>query len=99
MIYALHGVLGLASDWDFLKSRMHEHDFEAEDLWKSFSGTDLKTWAEQKSQALIHQTSQGSGPRILLGYSLGGRLAMHLLLAQPKLWDAAIFISANPGLL
>jgi 2-succinyl-6-hydroxy-2,4-cyclohexadiene-1-carboxylate synthase len=35
--------------------------------------------------------------RILIGYSMGGRLALHALLEGGP-WDAAIIISANPGL-
>lgn len=39
-----------------------------------------------------------SGPRVLVGYSLGGRLALHALADQPNLYDAVILISVNPGL-
>lgn len=35
--------------------------------------------------------------RILIGYSMGGRLALHALLEGGP-WDAAVIISANPGL-
>ena len=35
--------------------------------------------------------------RILIGYSMGGRLALHALLEGGP-WDAAIIISANPGI-
>ncbi len=36
--------------------------------------------------------------RALLGYSMGGRLALHALLQQPHPWQAAVIISAHPGL-
>lgn len=36
--------------------------------------------------------------RVLVGYSLGGRLAVGLLLARPELFDAAVLVSAHPGL-
>lgn len=90
MIYALHGFLGLPSDWNFLKNYF-KGNLEAEDLWQT--RLSMKNWAEQKSLELASMP----GPRILLGYSMGGRLAMHLLLENPKIWDAAIFVSANPG--
>ena len=35
---------------------------------------------------------------ILLGYSLGGRLALHACLSRPDLWKSAIVIGADPGL-
>lgn len=34
----------------------------------------------------------------LLGYSMGGRLALHALLAQPDVWKSAIIVSAHTGL-
>ncbi|MEO0949105.1 MAG: alpha/beta fold hydrolase, partial [Cyanobacteria bacterium J06641_5] len=34
----------------------------------------------------------------LLGYSLGGRLALHALATEPDLWAGAIVIAAHPGL-
>lgn len=33
-----------------------------------------------------------------MGYSLGGRLALHALLDSPQLWSGAIIISSHPGL-
>ena len=97
MIYALHGFLGLSSDWAFLKkhfSSSPQFQVQAQDLWQDSNITSMKEWAEKKS----HDIEQMPHPRILLGYSMGGRLAMHLLLAQPRAWDAAIFVSANPGI-
>lgn len=42
--------------------------------------------------------SESDGPaRALLGYSLGGRLAMHVLLHCPERWAAAILVAAHPG--
>jgi 2-succinyl-6-hydroxy-2,4-cyclohexadiene-1-carboxylate synthase len=35
---------------------------------------------------------------IIVGYSLGARLAMHLLQDNPKLWDAAVLVSAHTGM-
>ncbi len=94
-IYALHGFLGLGSDWDFLKKSFP--NLEAPDLWPKNENLTLKAWALQKSKALEEQFQNSKEPRVLLGYSLGGRLAMHLLLAQPHFWSAAILVSANPG--
>lgn len=36
--------------------------------------------------------------RILIGYSLGGRLGLHALTSRPDLWQAAVILSAHPGL-
>lgn len=40
---------------------------------------------------------QSGGRRILVGYSLGGRLAMQAFKQDPDLWQKVILISANPG--
>jgi len=38
------------------------------------------------------------GESVLLGYSLGGRLALHALLANPSLYKGAVIVSAHLGL-
>ncbi|MCX6865074.1 MAG: hypothetical protein NTV46_02435, partial [Verrucomicrobia bacterium] len=43
------------------------------------------------------EESRGNG-RALLGYSMGGRLALHALLEENPPWQAAIIVSAHPGL-
>jgi 2-succinyl-6-hydroxy-2,4-cyclohexadiene-1-carboxylate synthase len=35
---------------------------------------------------------------MLAGYSMGGRLALHALLADASPWQAAVIVSAHPGL-
>jgi 2-succinyl-6-hydroxy-2,4-cyclohexadiene-1-carboxylate synthase len=35
---------------------------------------------------------------VIVGYSLGGRLALHALLAPAAAWHAAVIVSAHPGL-
>lgn len=90
MIFALHGFLGLPSDWNFSKASLHAVDVLAiqppkEGLWR---------WAEA-----FNAYAERAAPsfRILLGYSMGARLAMHAILKAPGLWRAAIFVSGHPG--
>lgn len=72
MITALHGFLGLPSDWNFLR----EAGFEVE-------------------------TPELNGiPRsgdTLLGYSLGGRMALHALMGGAE-YRRAVIVSANLGI-
>ena len=43
--------------------------------------------------------AQANGEKsILLGYSLGGRLALHACHSRPDLWKSAIVVGADPGL-
>ena len=37
-------------------------------------------------------------PKLLLGYSMGARAALHLALVNPNNWRALILISPNPGI-
>lgn len=88
--HALHGFLGKPSDWNHLGLPLIAHDL----LTISSARHGMMQWAE-KFNAIA---SQSPAPRILMGYSLGGRLAMHALLSRPELWSGAIIISAHPGL-
>lgn len=91
MIWALHGNLGSPTDWNGLRSELP--DLEAVDLWKS-PPTAFEPWASEFN----HLVREADPDPILLGYSLGGRLAMHCATASGSPWKAAIFVSAHPGL-
>ena len=83
-IHALHGFLGRPQDWDQILP-----DFQAIDLFNDICP--FWEWAEKFNASV-------KTPGILLGYSLGGRLAMHALLNRPELWTGAILVSCHPGL-
>lgn len=89
-IWALSGFLGLPHDWNFLQYQ----NLEAVD-WQSFPLNSLEDWGANFNHWVCQQDSY---PKILMGYSLGGRLALHALINQPSLWQGAIIISAHPGL-
>ncbi|MBA3237799.1 MAG: alpha/beta fold hydrolase [Parachlamydiaceae bacterium] len=87
-LFALHGFLGHPADWKMFDTINIPLSIEQEEL-------DFWTWSRSFNSAIPRNTGQQN---ILLGYSLGGRLAMHALISKPDLWDAAILISAHPGL-
>jgi 2-succinyl-6-hydroxy-2,4-cyclohexadiene-1-carboxylate synthase len=89
-IWALSGFLGLPHDWDFLQWK---HLLAVD--WQVFSLNSLTTWGIEFND-WVNKHSQD--PKILMGYSLGGRLALHALINQPQSWQAAIIISAHVGL-
>lgn len=94
-VYCLHGFLGLPSDWDFL-GNPEEAALEKVDVFKVLSpstGASLADWAE----AFNDQVARKPEKRVLLGYSMGGRLALHSLVRNPSLWAGAIIVSANPA--
>lgn len=91
-LHALHGFLGLPSDWDFLQN--HPFRCFAHELFEIGQGS-LKEWGSFFNQRVPRKNRN---KRVLLGYSLGGRLAMHALEGLEQEWDAAVIISSHPGL-
>lgn len=97
-IWALHGNVGSPRDWECVREHLPPRTaFHAVNLWETLrSGSvGLETWGERFSE----KVAAGGEPRpVLLGYSLGGRLALQALAAAPSLWRAAILVSTHPGL-
>lgn len=98
-VIALHGFLGLPADWS-----QTGLDVEAYDLWKSITRMGgvakeaaFTTWAKRFTDE-IRASGATPGTIALVGYSLGGRLAMHAVLEAPELFDRAVIVSAHPGL-
>jgi 2-succinyl-6-hydroxy-2,4-cyclohexadiene-1-carboxylate synthase len=88
---ALHGFLGLPSDWLFLKF----NQVLAFDLFSFYPHLELWDWATKFN---YYFSTLSSEPTCLIGYSLGGRLALHALIHQPNQWQAAILISTHTGM-
>lgn len=89
-LWTVSGFMGLSSDWNlfgFAEQQCVEIG--------SFGWNSLEEW----SSRLNEKISGTPGKHILMGYSLGGRLALHAITKTPALWRGAIIISAHPGLL
>jgi 2-succinyl-6-hydroxy-2,4-cyclohexadiene-1-carboxylate synthase len=87
-IVALHGFWGLPQDWDIFPK-----EFLAFPI-RPFASFDA--WCKDFIEEI---TTKVPPPRFLLGYSLGGRLALHAFCQAPELWEKGIFVSTHPGLL
>jgi len=102
----LSGFLGLESDWQPLKQQLLEFQEFQHDDWSAREHTrgaikPFWDWAREFCGHITQQklsSRQIPEKRVLLGYSLGGRLALHALLTQPELWSAAVILSSHPGL-
>lgn len=98
MIHALHGNFGLPSDWDAaLPPGVPAKTWH---LWEirrrhpeTHTLTGFATWFNNQIEALPPDPC-----RTLAGYSLGGRLALHVLADRPALWHRALLLSTHPGL-
>lgn len=100
-VFGLHGFLGSPSDWDQTKDALQSdfswlrwHSVSCWSGWKD-KPPSLRDWARSFCQQAAATTQE---KRILVGYSMGGRLALHALLEQPELWEKAVIISAHYGL-
>lgn len=94
-IVALHGQVGMAADWGDLSKLISSHGYEidAVDLWSYLDGGELEL--EQFGMKLNEEYGEG---HILMGYSMGGRLALHALIDRASKWRGAVIISAHTGL-
>lgn len=92
-IVCLHGFLGLASDWQFLEEALCRRDVKARvtapDLWsfRHLSLTDVT--------AELAVLSRGCD--VLVGYSMGGRLALMTFFREPATVKALAILSAHIG--
>lgn len=100
LVFALHGFLGQGMDWSAIKAGLQSKSvFKTVDLFSSESLpiSELEDYAEVLS-AQIQQDIGEKKKKIFIGYSLGGRIGLHLLQNDPDLFDHYIFLSTNPGL-
>lgn len=96
--WCLHGAVGAAADWFSLRDAFESrgHGLRAVDLWRFLDCCPRSLPAT--AQALNAEAQANSGKNLLVGYSMGGRIALHALLEENSPWDAAAIISAHPGL-
>ena len=99
--WLLHGALGMAADWRGFAKRLagEKTGSRAVDLWRFLEGLalPLADFGRELNEEAGSEVFRGKG-RALLGYSLGGRLALHALLEKHHPWQAAVVVSAHPGL-
>lgn len=99
--WCLHGAVGLASDWRGTGRALATHGVgsKAVDLWRFLDccPMPMEDFGVALSAEASGEVLRGSG-RVLVGYSMGGRLALHALLADPSPWQGAVIVSAHPGL-
>ena len=93
-IWCLHGAVGMAEDWKGLA--VPGWAVKRVDLWRFLECCPMSMAAF--GRALNEEAAATPGRKVLLGYSMGGRLALHALLEKGGEWEAAVIVSAHPGL-
>lgn len=99
LIFALHGFLGSSEDWLKIKKQCPKYEWITPNLF-SDDRMNLSSF-ESVTFSIIdtyEKTIELYSKRIFIGYSLGGRIGLHLLKHKPNLFDHYIFLSTHPGL-
>ena len=102
-LWCIHGNLQRPQVWDaieevFLRKvsmRKAIVQLRKPSIW-DFDADSIHSWA---SMFLSYMESVAVEPEQnwLMGYSLGGRLAMHALIQKPHIWQGAIIVASHPG--
>lgn len=97
-LWCLHGAVGAAADWRPFREPFERagNALRAVDLWRFLDCCPRSLAAT--AEALNAEVRANAGKNLLVGYSLGGRIALHALLEKNHPWDAAVIIAAHPGL-
>ena len=90
----------MAADWRSFASLPEIKSLAGEvrrvDLWRYLDCCPMPL--TEVGEKLTTEITRIDSEPILLAYSMGGRIALHSLLAQPMRWKAVIIISAHSGL-
>ncbi len=97
-LFCIHGSFQTPSVWEPLANcqavRNAKLECVAEDLnARTFDG--FEHWSEDFCQRV--ESSHEGEQSLLLGYSMGGRLALHACLRRSDLWKGVVVVGADPG--
>jgi len=96
MLWCLHGFLGRGGDWDAVRAAWPSDlpPLRCPDL---FAEMGLEESLDEFGARFAAAVVADDPSPVLLGYSLGGRLGLHALLARPALWRGAVIVSTHLG--
>ena len=96
----LHGFLGMGDNWKTLGNKFAEDGFEVHLMDMRNHGrsphTDEMNYEAMAGDVLGYCKSKGLEDIILLGHSMGGKVAMHVANANPDLIEKLIIVDISP---
>jgi 2-succinyl-6-hydroxy-2,4-cyclohexadiene-1-carboxylate synthase len=97
-LHCIHGNLQTKRVWEPLEGNFNLQGLDislaCEDLYEG-NHMGFDQWTQEFCKR-VERDAAGK-KTFLLGYSLGGRLALHACLARPDLWSGVIVVSGDPG--
>jgi 2-succinyl-6-hydroxy-2,4-cyclohexadiene-1-carboxylate synthase len=101
-VLLLHGFMGSRRDWTPVTAVLSRtHRCIAVDLpghGETGAPRDESLWSADGCVAALAGILRSAGGGGVVGYSLGGRLALQLAVEHPEAVDRAVIISASPGI-
>lgn len=96
-ILLLHGFLGRAADWRSVRAGLPaEWNVRAPDLPGHGAATGLDAYTMDAAADLA--LAGVAAPADVVGYSMGGRLALHIAATRPETVRRVVAVSGSPGL-
>ena len=84
----IHGFMGHPSDWDDVRAALPEYDTRAIEIKPAL---DWRSSVRQLADSIPDRS-------VVVGYSMGARLALGIALEHPQKCAGLCFVSGNPGL-
>lgn len=98
-LVCLHGFTGVPESWDAVRSHLPGIEAVCPPIVGHHPGVSLNSGSfEDEVDRLAGTLPRSGGPFHLAGYSLGGRLALGLLVRHQRLFASATLIGVHPGL-
>lgn len=96
----IHGFLGMGDNWKTLGNKFAEEGYEVHLLDMRNHGrsphTDEMNYEAMAGDVLGYCRSKGLQDIILLGHSMGGKVAMHVANANPDLIEKLVIVDISP---
>ncbi|MBV9951087.1 MAG: alpha/beta fold hydrolase [Acidimicrobiia bacterium] len=94
-IVLLHGFTQTSGSWQAIADRLRDrYDVRTPDLPGHGTAGDER-FGLWETAAVV---AEGNGPATYVGYSMGGRVALHVAIAHPEVVERLVLVSATAGI-
>ena len=98
-LFCIHGNFQTVKVWQPLEERIKAEFPDLEMITEDLCAKQFKSFDNWTKDFCGRVAVQANAEKsILLGYSLGGRLALHACIHRPDLWEGVVVVGADPGL-